>query len=175
MIIVRDSREQLGYDFDRFEGVTVHRAALESGDYSLPGHEHLVAVERKELNDLIGCLTTGRERFKKELHRLRPYHLKAVVVEASMEDISRGRYKSQMAPQAALQSCMAFMVRYSIPFLFAGNRRGGEYVTHGLLWKYQQELEKQLSAINKQTRRIEDERNTDEHGTPVGMCEVKIA
>jgi DNA excision repair protein ERCC-4 len=147
MIILCDTREQQPYTFERFAGVTVHRAGLESGDYSLPGHEHLVAVERKELNDFIACLTTGRDRFERELHRLRPYLLKAVVIESSMEDVGKGRYKSQMKPQAALQSIMAFMVRYSIPFIFAGTRRGGEYVTHGLLWKYVQEQEKRYKAI----------------------------
>jgi DNA excision repair protein ERCC-4 len=174
MIILRDSREQLGYDFDRFEGVTVHRAALESGDYSLPGLENIVAVERKELNDLINCLCHDRERFKKELHRLRPYALKAVVIEATPEDIARGRYKSQMKPQAALQSCFAFMVKYGVNFFFAGNRQGGEYATHALLWKYQQELEKQLSAINKQTGRLENGNDTDESRNNVGSCKVTI-
>lgn len=147
MIILVDTREQQPYSFDSYEGVTVHRAGLESGDYSLPDHQHIVAIERKSIDDLIGCLTTGRERFAKELHRLRPYLLRAVVVEASMEDVARGRYKSQMAPQAALQSILAFMVRFSIPFIFAGNRRGGEYTTHGLLWKYCQEQEKRFKAI----------------------------
>ena len=156
MIILRDSREQLGYDFDRFEGVTVHRAALETGDYSLPGLESIVAVERKELNDLINCLCHDRDRFKRELHRLRPYQIKAIVVEGTLEDVARGRYKSQMKPQAALQSIFAFMVKYGVNFIFAGNRQGGEYATHSLLWKYQQELEKQLSTINKNSRRLED-------------------
>ncbi|GAB6061155.1 hypothetical protein JCM31598_42720 [Desulfonatronum parangueonense] len=175
MIILRDSREQLGYNFDRFPGVTVHRAALESGDYSLPGLEHIVAVERKELNDLINCLCHDRDRFKRELHRLRPYQLKAVVVEAALEDVARGRYKSQMKPQAALQSCFAFMVKYGVNFIFAGNRNGGEYATHALLWKYQQELEKQLSAITKQTKGIQNG-NDDQPGPErqVGSCKVTI-
>jgi DNA excision repair protein ERCC-4 len=171
MIILRDSREQLGYDFDRFEGVTVHKAALESGDYSLPGLDHIVAIERKELNDLINCLCHDRDRFKKELHRLRPYALKAVVVEGTLEDIARGRFKSQMTPQSALQSIFAFMVKYSIPFIFAGNRKGGEYATHALLWKYRQELEKQLSANTKQSKGME---NGTEHKHTVGSCKVTI-
>jgi DNA excision repair protein ERCC-4 len=147
MHILVDTREQHPYTFARFEGVTLHPAGLESGDYSLPGHDHLVAIERKTLDDLIGCLTTGRERFERELHRLRPYLVKAVVVEATLEDVARGRYRSGMNAQSALQSILAFMVRYSIPFVFAGTRAGGEYVTHGLLWKFCQEQEKRFKAL----------------------------
>ncbi len=149
LTILVDSREQLPYSFDRFENVSVVTAALNAADYSVPGGEHLAAIERKSVNDLIGCLCQGRERFERELHRLRPYHLKAVVVECSLEDISRGRYTSNMTPQSALQSIFAMQVRYSVPFIWAGSRRGGEYVVHGLLEKYVREIGKMFQQTQK--------------------------
>ena len=148
MKIIADTREQAPYSFDRFPDVEVIRAGLESGDYSLAGAENIVAIERKELNDLIGCLTTGRDRFKRELHRLRPYTLKAVVVEATLQDVARGRYKSQMKPQAALQSVISFQVKYGISFIWAGDRSGGEYMTHGLLSKWAREIQNQYEEIH---------------------------
>lgn len=139
MILV-DSREQAPYDFAKYEA-TVEAATLVCGDYSLPGFEDRAAVERKELNDLISCLMNGnRERFERELARGRHYDLFAVVVEASLADISHGRYRSEMKVHSALQSIITFQVRYRIPFIWAGNRAGAEYMTYGLLAKYLREI-----------------------------------
>ena len=150
MIIVTDSREQLPYTFTRFD-VQVVRGTLETGDYSLAGLEHLVAIERKSIDDLVQCLTTSRARFERELVRLRPYQLKAVIVESTLQDVARGRYRSRMEPQAALQSVIAFQVRHCVPFVWAGNRAGGEYYTHGLLAKMAREIEKQHAFLTKGT------------------------
>ncbi|GFK92341.1 hypothetical protein NNJEOMEG_00165 [Fundidesulfovibrio magnetotacticus] len=139
--LVVDTREQAPYGFERFPGVELVRAGLPTGDYSLAGHESRAAIERKSLDDLIGCLTTGRERFERELERARALDCFAVVVEASMEDVARGRFTSRMNPHAALQSVLAFQVRYGCPFVWAGSRRGGEYVTFWMLQKFQREHE----------------------------------
>ena len=64
MKILIDSREQNPYSFSGFD-VEPITTALPSGDYSLPGFTDRVAVERKELNDLLGCLTHDRDRFKR--------------------------------------------------------------------------------------------------------------
>ena len=113
MIIIIDTREQLPFTFERFPDVAVESGALSTGDYSLAGFESVIACERKELNDLIACLQNGnRERFEKELARGAALHRFCVLVEASLEDISRHRYKSQMEPKAALQSIFAFQIRY---------------------------------------------------------------
>ena len=150
MIIIADSREQLPYEFTGYPGVEVTRAGLPAGDYSIPGAEHIAAIERKTLDDLIACLMgSNRERFARELARLRPYVMKAVIVEATWEDIARGRYTSKMHPQAALQSILAMQVRYGIPFLFCGSREGGQYVCHGLLSKYAYEVSKQYAAMSE--------------------------
>jgi ERCC4-type nuclease len=144
MIIVCDTREQLPFAFDGWE-VQVKSAALPAGDYSLVGFEDVVAVERKTLDDLVACfMGKNRDRFKRELSRVRQYELFTVVVEASLQDISRGRYKSQMKPHAALQSLTSFFVRYSVPFMFCGSRDGAEYMTYSLLSKYLYEIEKRF-------------------------------
>lgn len=72
--IAVDTREQAPY---RFAGEPVASATLAAGDYSLAGLEHLIAVERKELGDLVGCMTHDRDRFKRELQRLRAYRYRA--------------------------------------------------------------------------------------------------
>lgn len=138
--IIVDTREQAPYGFERFP-VEVIRAGLPTGDYSLPEHEARAAIERKSLDDLIGCLTVGRARFERELARARALACFAVVIEASMEDVARHRYTSRMEPHAALQSILAFQVRYGVPFVWAGSRSGGEYVTYWMLQKFQREQE----------------------------------
>lgn len=148
MKLLVDTREQKPFAFERFQ-VEVERATLPAGDYSLPGFEDRVAIERKELNDLIGCLTSGRDRFERELSKLRFYDLAAVVVEASLEDVSKGRYRSEMKPHAALQSIFSFCVQYRVPFVWAGNRAGAEYATFSLLEKYLAEIEKRFRAVSK--------------------------
>ena len=149
MKILIDTREQLPYAFERYQ-VDTMPATLPAGDYSLPGFEDRAAVERKSLDDLIACLMgANRERFERELARARHHDLFAVVVEATLLDVSRGKYTSNMNSHAALQSILAFQVRYRVPFVWAGNRPGGEYVTHGLLSKYLAEIEKRFEHARK--------------------------
>lgn len=150
MIVQVDTREQLPYSFERFPDVEVITEALPAGDYSLPGFEDRVAIERKSIDDLVQCLMNDqRDRFERELQRASHYDLFAVVVEATLHDVSRRKYRSQMNSHAALQSIMAFQVRYRVPFMFCGDRAGGEYVTHSLLEKYLQELSKRFRKATK--------------------------
>ncbi len=146
MIVIVDTREQTPFDFGRFPDVETRRDTLPTGDYSLAGFESVVACERKELNDLIACLQNGnRERFERELARGSALHRFCVLVEGTLEDISRHHYRSQMKPAAALQSIFAFQIRYGTAFLFCGNRAGAEYACYSLLAKYLYELKRGLT------------------------------
>lgn len=149
MRILIDNREQAPFSFTGYEAHP-EPATLPVGDYSLPGFQDRAAVERKELNDLISCLMNGnRERFERELARGRHYDLFAVVVEANLVDVAQGRYRSDMKPQAALQSIITFQVRYRVPFMWCGNRTGAEYVTYGLLAKYLREIRERYNLAVK--------------------------
>jgi len=149
MIIIADSREQQPYLFERWP-VEIQEAGLKTGDYSILGFEDKIAVERKTLDDLIGCLMgKNRERFQKELSRSRSYELFCVVVESDLSDVAKGLYESKMKPHAAIQTLTAFHVRYGIPFLFCGNRAGAEYVTYSLLSKFLYEIEKRFRQLQK--------------------------
>ena len=142
--ILVDTREQLPYRFQT-ESET---GTLPTGDYSLVGAEHLISIERKNVDDLIGCLTSGRERFERELHRGRALDYFALVIEASLSDLSNGKYRSEMKPKAAVQSLLTFSVRYNLPVFFVENRRYGARVTESLLLKYAREVEKRLKILD---------------------------
>lgn len=147
MKIIRDTREQAPFPFGGY-ACEVQPGTLTTGDYSLAGLEDRCAVERKSLDDLLGCLTgEGRERFERELARARGLDAFAVVVEASFQDIAEGRYRSKMKPHAALQSVLAFQVRYGCPFIWAGTRAGAEYATFHFLRHYLREAQERFKAI----------------------------
>lgn len=149
MRILVDTREQAAFTFKGYEAHP-EPATLPVGDYSLPGFQDRAAIERKSLEDLISCLMNGnRERFERELARGRHYELFAVVIEGSLADVSRGRYRSEMKTHSALQSILAFQVRYRTPFIWAGNRAGAEYCTFWLLSKFLREIGERYKAATK--------------------------
>jgi len=150
MKILTDTREQLPYSFEKYP-VKAETTGLPVGDYSLAGFSDRIAIERKSLDDLVGCLTgKNRERFERELSRAGSYERFAVVIEADIQDVSAGHYTSNMKPHAALQSITAFYIRYGIPFLFCGDRPGAEYMTYSILQKYTYEIEKRYKALQQQ-------------------------
>lgn len=83
MKIITDSREQLNLDFSKFRDVESVRTKLDAGDYSVVGYEHLISFERKSVNDLVGTLVGGHQRFLRELDRMKDYKEKYILVEHS--------------------------------------------------------------------------------------------
>ena len=136
-----DTREQRPFSFSRYAAV-VTRGTLKTGDYSPTEFADLCAVERKSLDDLIGSLTTGRDRFEREMERLSHYECGAVICEGSFEDLIRGRYTSKALPHSMAQSCIALSVRFKIPFLWAGSRDAAEYLTFWTIQKFLAEKSK---------------------------------
>jgi ERCC4-type nuclease len=139
-----DSREQQPYKFT----IPCEVGKLDAGDYSVVGLEDYVAIERKTADDLISCLTTGRERFERELYRGRALDYFALVIEANLKDLANGNYRSQMNPKSAIQSLLAFSIRYRLPVFFVGSRRYGARVIESLLQKYAREVEKRFEQIS---------------------------
>ena len=131
MIIIIDNREQVMLPFA--DNVKTERGTLYSGDFSVKGLEHLITIERKSISDLCGSLTTGRDRFERELHRLRGSRFKRLLVVGRRSDIISGNYRSKASPQSILASLNAFEVRYDIPVVFANEKAAAELVVR---WCY---------------------------------------
>lgn len=141
-----DTREQRPYEFES----PTEAGTISVGDYSICGLEDHVAIERKELNDLIGCLTTDRGRFERELLKGKALDYFALVIEATLSDLANGRYRSEMNPKSAIQSLLAFSVRYRLPIFFCENRKYAQRITENLLCKYAREIEKRFNLIVKE-------------------------
>lgn len=144
MLLKIDSREQLPYTFSS----PSETGALPIGDYSISGLENRISIERKTLDDLVGCLTQERERFERELFKGKALDYFALVIEGSLSDLAEGRYHSEALPKSIIQSLLAFSVRYRLPVFFCESRTYGEKVTESLLLKYAREVEKQAQSLS---------------------------
>ncbi len=144
--IIQDSREQAPF---RFEGYpcTVEVGTLPSADYSLHGFIDRIGIERKSLQDLIGCLGVERDRFTRELARLRGYDSAAVVVEAPVVALRTGRYLGRLDAGSAWQSIVAFSMRYRVPFFFCQDRADAEQVTFDFLRHYARDRWREFAAL----------------------------
>jgi DNA excision repair protein ERCC-4 len=126
-----DSREQLPYDLRPLQ---MKSATLDAADYSLLGCEHCVAIERKTLADFVACCGNERERFQRELLRLRGYAHRAVVIEASAADLEAGTWRSQINSKNVVASVLSWSFQLGIPFYLAGDRKTAEQWTAKLLF-----------------------------------------
>jgi ERCC4-type nuclease len=115
-VIVVDSREQQPLSFSRLQAI---RGMLLTGDYSVSGLQDLFAVERKWIDDLVGCcIGESRARFERELHRLRGFRFNRLLIIGSERQIIEGQYHSSIAPKAVLGTLGAFEIRYDLPLVF---------------------------------------------------------
>ena len=126
VVAIQDSREQTPLDLSPLR---VEVAGLDTGDYSLKGLEHLVAVERKSLPDLLACIGGERERFEREIQRLLAYPVRCLIVESTWAEIEAGEWRSKVTPAAAIGSLLGW-VAIGIPIIMCGDHeRAGRYVS----------------------------------------------
>jgi ERCC4-type nuclease len=142
--IVVDTREQRPFAFS--DAVTVVRGTLHTGDYSLLGHESAVCLERKALDDLVGSVIQDRERFERELARMREFAFKCVLIEGSLADVRDHRYVSRAHPSAVFGSVMCLHVDHGVPFLWCHDRAIAARVAERLLRRFYENQEKPLDT-----------------------------
>lgn len=123
---IQDSREQTPLDLAPLK---IQRGTLSTGDYSILGLEHCIAIERKSLPDLIMCVGVERDRFDRECQRLLAYETRAIIVEGTWGQLEAGGWRSQVTPAAALGSVLGW-IAMSLPILFVGDHAAaGRYVS----------------------------------------------
>jgi ERCC4-type nuclease len=99
-VVVINTREQEPFPLyanhpNWIDGET--RNALETGDYTIQGMEHLLALERKRLADIFACTVTDRAGFIAECERLSHFRWKAILIESTFEDL-----KASVPPEGFL-------------------------------------------------------------------------
>jgi ERCC4-type nuclease len=127
-VVIIDTREQNPFTFaghTNWIAGTVRRK-LDAGDYSAEGMEKLLSLERKSLSDLITTLMQDRSRFREECERLVEYRWRAILVEASYEDV-KSPYDEELctaaSPNAVSGTLDAVEARFQIPVIYSSQAR----------------------------------------------------
>jgi DNA excision repair protein ERCC-4 len=108
LIAIVDSREQNPWLLDPMQ---TEVGTLSVGDYSLKNLESVIALERKSLADFVACCGSERDRFQRELDRLRGWPVSAVVIEASWADLQLGGWRSRLTPKQVQSSFCAWVAQ----------------------------------------------------------------
>ena len=106
--IIIDSREQSPWSWDPNDATT-EIAGLSAGDYALASDTEQpkrrgqlrpvrFAVERKSLEDFLGTISTGWERFNRELTRMEAFPARVVIVEGDFADVCFSERGGEIIP-----------------------------------------------------------------------------
>jgi ERCC4-type nuclease len=154
--IIQDTQEKRPFVLT---GYPVEIKKLPVGDYGIRSfsdwNNPAFIVERKSLSDLIGSLTNGkkrsekrrRERFMREIEKLRQFRFAALLIEASRADMEEHSYTSQATPQSILASLDAIQVRCGIHVLWAGDSYGAARRLEGLVRQFVKGIEKDFKRL----------------------------
>ena len=153
--IIQDTREQNPWEFS--PKVDVEVRTLGVGDYSLKGFTERIVIERKSMSDLMGSMTHGRERFKRELRRMQSYNLAVLVVEGSWQDIILGNYRSRMSPASAVGTIVSFIWKYGVMPVLAGTREHAALVAETILRQYAENIVRRHKLLVKAHKEKPDE------------------
>ncbi len=110
-IIITDTREQKPLIFQHLASES---GTLQSGDYSIKGLVHDFAVERKSIADLCQSVTRGRERFERELHRLRGFAFARILIVGSPHEVQAIAHSAK----AVFSSLTAMETRWNLPVVW---------------------------------------------------------
>lgn len=130
-VVLVDSREQMPlYLFENHPNLfsSEQRVALWAGDYSVEGMKEIMSFERKSKADAIGSTIHGRERFIRSCARLAKFRWKAILIEASYEDMKTPYHKfdgleTEAHPNAVCGTLDAIEAKFGIPILYSSRNR----------------------------------------------------
>ena len=134
VIAIIDSREQNALNLEPLTTVT---STLPTGDYSIRGLEHVIAIERKSLQDLVACVGSERERFDREVQRLLAYPVRILVVESSWEQIEshepiNPQWRGRVTKEAVLGSLLGWQALGLSVHMACDHERAGKHVARML-------------------------------------------
>lgn len=142
--IVVDTREQLPLNI---KNIPTERGTLMSGDYSIKGLENRFAVERKSIQDLIGSLTQGRERFERELHRLRGFDFARLLIVGSKDEFRECLKKRKTTERSIYASLGTFEARYRVPIVWLNTEQQAVDKLEKWAWFYYREAYRAIKAL----------------------------
>jgi DNA excision repair protein ERCC-4 len=164
IILIQDSREQLPLKFEHLPCVV---RGLQSADYSIVGFESEFGIERKNLDDAVACcMGENRTRFERELHRLRGFRFKRLLIQSSRGMIETQRYRSRISPKAVLATLAAFEVRWDIPVVFCETPEGAALAVERYAFYFVREYIKRANDLLRGSREATLSPNNQNIKTP---------
>ncbi len=152
IVAVVDTREQDPFDLSPMQ---TEPGTLLVGDYSVVGLESVIAIERKSLPDLVACCGRERERFQRELDRLRGWPVSAIVIECSWGEIQRGNWRSKLT-SGQVQASLESFIAQGHTIVMGENREKAARLTRGILfyaaryrWREAREMVEQIQQAEK--------------------------
>jgi len=96
--IVIDTREKTPLHFEPWDATT-SIGLLKQGDYAILGDTQF-AIERKSLDDFLGTVSTGWERFLREIGRMDAHEFISmpILIEGDMETVCFAEFEGRIVP-----------------------------------------------------------------------------
>lgn len=143
IVALVDTREQNPLDLSP---LAVESTTLPTGDYSVKGLESVVAIERKSLDDLLGCIGRERERFDREVQRLLAFEVRVLVVESTWGEIDLAQWRSKITPEAVIGSLLSWEAQGLSVHMAGDHRRAGKHVAR-LLYQVAKKRYRELRTL----------------------------
>jgi ERCC4-type nuclease len=130
-VVLVDTREQMPWCFLDNHPNWIggeKRLALTAGDYSVEGMQDVLALERKSMPDAIRSTTADRARFIRSCARLAQFRWKAILIEATYEDMKSSYanidgLETEAHPNAVVGTLDAIEAKFGIPVLYTSRVR----------------------------------------------------
>jgi hypothetical protein len=131
VLIKRDTREKVGYwDFSIF-GHEMVVGTVRTADYTIPGLEDIVAIERKKsTTELAQNLGKDSKRFEAELLRMKEIPNKYLILEFTVAELMNYPKNVEFKPKGKVRMNGPYMMKkiqeyedkYGIEVIFAGSQ-----------------------------------------------------
>jgi ERCC4-type nuclease len=137
--IIIDTREQQPWEFDNH---LTSKLKLDTGDYSIQGLEHLLAIERKKSVAEIAN-NISEKRFDNVLDRLSKIPYKFMLMEFDLEDVysfpigsdipKKLWPKLKISPKYLLKYLTEIQLNYGIHIIYCGCKENAEKMAESIM------------------------------------------
>lgn len=123
ILIIRDTREQSPLSFSTYKEIDRSEdIAIPFGDYTAmigsdeEGFKQVpVVFERKSISDLWGTMTSGYERFRKEIKKAEEAKFKLILItECSYSEVAHGFDRSEYTGESMIKKLSMLYVKYDL-------------------------------------------------------------
>jgi ERCC4-type nuclease len=143
-VIIRDTREQRKLCPRRLPFVD---ETLPTGDYGIQHLSGLFIVEKKSLDDLCASITKERDRFCRELERIKAARFRRLLITAYDSEVKTHRYRSAVEPKVIFNTLASFEVKYDLPYVFAGDEEHAAAILEGWAWYFARSVVEESNGL----------------------------